>query len=439
VKLPRDLFGAGMAVLAEVDPANAIAETNETDNNYPASGTAESETMRSIPELGVTFVPVRQPESGLTGDVSAANKSRFLDLPRRMLPISTARDTVHEVYTTSAGPLLADDANGAWVTTLSELNALRVAEGTARNYYGVVRVDYPSGIAGIGYIGLPTAMGYDLPGDRSRVMAHELGHNFGRQHSPCGIPSGADPNYPDPNGFTGAYGYDLQDDVLKSPFLPDIMGYCGAPWISPYTYQGVMAFRSQGQASFLAARGAAPERCLLVWGRIVDGQVVLEPAFEIVTRPSLPNARGDYAVEAEREDGSRVFSLSFDPARIEDGRREARQFAFAVPLRGARADEIGMLRLTGPRAAIATARAPELSGVARAASPAVEARAIAGGISLRWDAAQHPMVMVRDPATGAVVSFARGGHADIATNGQALDLVVSDGLGSRTVRVTAGR
>ncbi|MEP6688602.1 MAG: hypothetical protein ABJC36_09655 [Gemmatimonadales bacterium] len=440
VKLPRELFTPDMQVLADVDPTNAIAEQNETDNSYPVSGTPETETTRSIPGLSVLFVPVRQQTSGLTGDVSLANKSRFLDIPRRMLPISPAQDDVHEVYTTTTtDPLVGNDANGAWGTIVGEIDALRVAEGTTQHYYGVVHLDYSAGIAGVGYIGLPTAMGYDRVDDRSRVTAHEMGHNFGRQHSPCGGPAGIDPNYPEPDGRTGAFGFDLQDNLLKFPFQPDIMGYCGNPWISPYTYEGVLAFRTAGGSAAAIRADAAPQRCLLVWGRIVDGQAVLEPAFEIVTRPSLPKARGRYSLEAANADGSRLFSLSFDPVQVEDGRRDTRQFAFAVPLGGIAGDQISSLRLGGPGANIAAARTAAAVTGARAAGPLVEARQVGGGVALRWDAAAHPMVMVRDPETGQVVSFARGGQAHVATTKRTLELVVSDRVGSQAVRVTAGQ
>jgi hypothetical protein len=443
VKIPRDLFGPGLSVLADVDPTNAIAEKNESDNSYPVSGTAESETMRNVPGLGVTLVPVKQQTSGLTGDVTAANRVTYLSFPRRMLPVSTVDDDVHEVYTTTTpDPLQPGDANGAWLTILAEVDALRVAEGTTRNYYGVVQLDYTSGIAGLGYIGRPTAMGYDRVDDRSRVMAHETGHNFGRLHSPCGTTSGLDPDYPYSGGLTGAYGFDLQANVLKSPLLADIMGYCANPWIGDYTYEGMLAFRTAAQATIAAADRAAPQRCLLVWGRIVDGRAVLEPAFEIVTRPSLPKSHGPYSVEAAADDGARLFSLSFDASEVADDRPGARQFAFAVPLGGVSGDEVGSLRLSGPGGEAAAVRAPVAPGplaAARAAGTAVEARAVAGGVALRWDAAARPMVMVRDPDTGEVLSFARGGQVNVATSKRTLDVVVSDRVGSRQVRVTAGR
>lgn len=230
--------------------------------------------------------------------------------------------------------------------------------------------------------------------------------------------------------------------MLKSPFEADIMGYCGNFWISDYTYEGMLAFRTAGQAAIAAAARTAPQRCLLVWGRIIDGRAVLEPAFEIVTRPSLPKASGQYSVEAATDDGTRLFSLSFDASEVADSRRGARQFAFAVPLGGVSGDQVGSLRLNGPGGEVAAARASVAAGplaAARAAGTAVEARAVAGGVALRWDAAARPMVMVRDPDTGEVLSFARGGQVTVTTSKRTLDVVVSDRVGSRQVRVTAGR
>ena len=276
-------------------------------------------------------------------------------------------------------------------------------------------------------------------------MAHEMGHNFGRRHSPCGTAAGVDPNidpdYPYPGGLTGAYGYDLQADVIKSPLLADIMGYCANPWISDYTYQGMLAFRTAGQAAITATAAATPQRCLLVWGRIVDGHAVLEPAFEVVTRPSLPRSRGPYSIEAATDDGSRLFSLSFDASEIADSRRDARQFAFAIPLGGVSGDRVGSLRLTGPGGEAVAVRAPAPPGPLAAARAAdtVEARRVGGGVALHWDATAQPMVIVRDPDTGQVLSIARGGEANVITSKRTLDVVVSDGVGSRQVRVTAGQ
>ncbi|HUR93497.1 MAG TPA: hypothetical protein VMY76_02865, partial [Gemmatimonadales bacterium] len=439
VKIPRELIGPGFAVLADVDPANAIPEKNETDNTFPVSAAPRAPVVRSVPVLGVRFVPVKQRVSGLQGDVTNANRSGYLDLARRMYPMAGTDGDVHAVYTTATSDgLQPGDANGAWLSILGEIDALRVAEGTGRNYYGVVRIDYTSGIAGLGYIGLPTAIGYDHPTDGPRVMAHELGHNWGRLHAPCGSPADADVNYPYVGGAIGVFGVDMQVEALKPPFTPDIMGYCGNPWISDYTYEGVLAYRAGAQAAMAAAASQASQRCLLVWGRIVNGRPVLEPAFEIVTRPSLPKRPGAYSVEGAAGDGSPVFAISFDASAVIDGQNEARQFAFAVPLADGMADRIGRLRLTSPSGEVAAARVAASSSAARSGAE-VEARAAGDGVTLRWDAAAHPMLMVRDPETGEVLSFARGGTAEIATGKAELEVVLSDRVGSRTLRVPVAR
>jgi hypothetical protein len=434
VKIPPSAFGPGFSMLAEVDPGNTIPEADESDNAFPVSGVPQAFQVQTLPALAVRFVPVKQAANGLQGDVSAANKSRFLELIRRMYPVATADGDVHAVYTTTTtNPLQPTDGNGAWVTILGEVEALRVVEGTNRNYYGVVRRGYSSGIAGLGYIGLPSAIGYDDEFDRSRVMTHEIGHNFGRLHTPCGTPPGVDPDYPYPAGNIGVFGIDMQHEELKDPVSPDIMGYCADPWVSDYTYRAVLAFRS-GAAPALALSSGLVQRCLLVWGRIVNGIPVLEPAFEVVTRPSLPKARGQYSVEGRSADGAPLFSLSFDAALVADDPRGTRQFAFAVPLGNSPA--LGGLRFATPGGVV------EAAPGARAAAtvPAdFVARRVAGGVALRWDAAAHPMVMVRDPQTGEVLSFARGGAVEISTSRSELEVVASNGVGSTNWRVGVGR
>jgi hypothetical protein len=433
VKLPRNFVVPGIAVLADVDPDNLVPEKDESDNAFPASGAPQAEVVRTVPVLGVRFVPVRQ-SNGLEGDVSDANRSQFLDLTRRMHPTAGTDGDVHAVYTTS-GALQPDDGNHAWGNLLGEIDALRLAEGTGRTYFGVVRIGYASGLAGLAFIGLPTAIGYDDPTDRGRVTAHELGHTWGRLHSPCGSPPDVDPDYPYADGRIGVYGLDMQNELLKPPSSPDIMGYCASGvWVSDYTYRGVLDSLAVAAAPTVAAAAMPAQRCLLVWGSIVGGRPVLEPAFEVTTRPSLPRAAGPYAVEGRAADGSRSFGFSFDAAPVADDPRGSRRFAFAVPLgAGVRLES---LRLTGPAGEAASRRPAAPAAAARVGEP-MAARRVPGGVVLRWDASAHPMVMVRDPETGQVLSFARGGETQIETTKAELDVIASDMVGSEAGRVVA--
>ena len=431
--IPGTRVRPGLAVLADVDPTGAVAEADETDNSYPA-GQPQAQSVLVAPPLAITLVPVKQSANQLQGDVTAANRDQYLDFTQRIHPLPGYDATVHPVYTTTtSAPLQPDDGNGAWNTILSEVLTLRILEGSERGYYGVVHVNYASGIAGLGFVGGPAAIGYDHPTDRGRVTAHELGHNWGRDHAPCGNPTGIDPHFPNPDGSIGRIGYDIVAGSVKPRSTPDVMGYCGDPWISDYTYQGVMSFRGTAAARASAARA---EPVLLLWGRMVHGRVVLEPAFQVVTRPVLPARPGAWAIEGTSSSGSRIFGLSFDPIEVADDPRGSRHFAFAVPIAPRLASTLETIRLTGPGVGEAVVSRAPASLRATAAEPADVARE-AGGLALRWDAAAHPMVMVRDSRTGAVLSLARGGKLRLEATGSEVELVMSDGVRSTSTVVRA--
>lgn len=85
------------------------------------------------------------------------------------------------------------------------------------------------------------------------VIVHELGHNHGRPHAPCGNPGGPDPQYPAQEPYTeagiGVQGYDIVDARLYNPFpteppmsqwdnpYKDRMSYCWPNWWSDYNWQ----------------------------------------------------------------------------------------------------------------------------------------------------------------------------------------------------------
>jgi hypothetical protein len=412
-------------VLVDVDPGNAVAEGNEADNSFPTNGTPLPVDVRTSSTFSVRFVPVITTGDGRLGNVTGVNMGQFLTTAMRMHPLSAYDADIHAPYNTTTTATLQSDATG-WTTVLLELQGLRLAEHNSRYYYGVVNPNYSSGVAGIGYIGAPVAMGWDKLPSGSGVAAHEWGHNWGRQHAPCGGASSPDPSYPYGGGVTGTYGYDQSSGTLKPPTSHDLMGYCNNEWISDYTYTHVLDFRAAEPVA--NGIGQAVQPALLVWGRIEHGRAVPEPAFRIDTRPSLPAAPGPYRVEGRAADGSPVFGLSFAPLEVADVPGAPRYFAFAVPLQPDRADRLASLHLEGEGTAV--------SAAAGTATPRVDlARGAGGRVSLRWDARQAPMVLVRDPATGQVISFARGGRADLVTAARDLAVTVSDRVRSREVRI----
>ncbi|MBA3496029.1 MAG: hypothetical protein H0T86_02875 [Gemmatimonadales bacterium] len=430
----KTLIQPNLSIVAEVDPVNAVAESDETDNAFPASGTPLALDVRTTSTFSVRMVPIHQSANGRTGNVTNANKDGFFPATMRLHPLASFDADLRAPFTTDRPPVQSDEANGAWTQILNELNALRAADGSSRYYFGVVNTTYSSGVAGVGYIGGKAAMGWDKPG-ADNVAAHEWGHNWGRQHAPCGDPGGVDGSYPYADGVIGVYGFDVLAQSLKPPTSSDLMGYCTDEWISDYTYKAVLNYR--GTQTDVASFGQALQPSLLVWGRIVDGQAVLEPAFRVVTRPSLPARPGRYQVEGSTADGASLFRLSFTPEEVADAPRGGRHFAFAVPLQPDRAARLHAIRLSVPgRQGVTVRAASPAAGVPSAAAPAVRTTRLAPDrVAVRWDAALHPMVMVRDPSTGQVLSFARGGQAEVVTDRDDLELQLSNGVGGRSVRV----
>jgi hypothetical protein len=127
-------------------------------------------------------------------------------------------------------------------------------------YYGLVRPtstfqQYCQGscTAGIGYVASSggtfaaqarASVGVGYADEASAAtMAHEIGHNHGRNHAPCargGQISGVDNGYPHGGGALGVWGYDSRTRVLIDPSQgTDIMGYCSNKWVSDYTYNAL--------------------------------------------------------------------------------------------------------------------------------------------------------------------------------------------------------
>lgn len=444
--IPGNQLRPGLGIVADVDPGHTVAEGNESDNVFPATGSPLQPSVRPVSTLRIRFVPIRQSVNGHVGSVTAANQSQFLTATLRMHPLVGVESDVRAAYTTSAPALDPADAD-TWSQVLSELNAVRVGDPDAgtRNYFGVVSTAYATGIAGLGYVGGRAALGWDYLPSGAAVAAHELGHNWGRYHAPCGNVTRPDQHYPYPGGQIGVYGYDFATGVVLPPTYTDLMGYCGSQWISDYTYTGVMDYReadahSSGTAANVSAAVASTEGPaepgVLVWGRIVDGEPVLEPVFPVVGRPSMPAAPGPYTVEGLAADGSTVFALSFAPQAVADTRREEAQFAFVVPLSAARVGQLAQLRMLGPRRAVTVAPRPGPQFRIGAVPGGATVRRIGRGrVMIHWDAAAHPVVMVRDALSGQILSFARGGDADVVTDRDDLELVASDRVRSQPVRV----
>jgi len=440
--IPANVLQPGLKILADVDPNGTVTESSETDNSYPVSGNPATIDVRTVPSFNVRLVPVLQSVNGLQGGVTAGNASQYLADTKALYPLDNVDADVRAAFTTNADTLKSGDSNGAWNQILSEINALRSADGSNRYYYGIVKVNYGSGIAGLGYVPGRAAIGWDYLPSASDVMAHELGHNFGRFHAPsCGA-AGADASYPYAGGRIGSFGYDLATNALKDSLLYDLMGYCNPTWISSYTFTAVLNYRASNPFVTAASYAAGyadntPRRGLLVWGRVEHGKVILEPTFEVTAPPVLPTRRGPNRLQGFGALGETLFDLSFDGDHVADHPDgSAQNFAYVIPFDMMRGQEP-----TRVRAAVGSAQAEfrsTASGALTAADAPIAERVNARAVRIRWSGGRTRGVLVRDPATQQILAFGRGGEAVVFTSQTSLDVVTSDGVHSERRRIGVG-
>jgi hypothetical protein len=432
--VPGRLIVPGMRMIVEVNPDHVVPERNPSNNLYPTSGTPMALDVRTVPTTYLTLIPIFQKGTGVAGNVTAGNIGQYTSLTSRIHPVSSLDVQLHSTYTTSVR-LTPDDINNSWEDLLSELQAVWLAEDTTRDtsrtYYGVAHVTYASGVAGIGYIGEPVAMGWDHLPAGSEVMAHELGHTWGREHSPCGGPAGVDPNYPYADGRIGVFGFDVAQQVLHPDSDHDVMAYCSNVWISDYTYKGVLDWLIAHPQAPASAASRFVQPCLLVWGTVKDGQLRLEPPIEVRTRPHLPSKAGSQQVTGLAADGGTVFSLAFEPAPIADGKSGSAAFAFALPLSERDRGRLQSLRASsGAQVAVSEETEPARVAVQRQSADQVQ---------LTWDAAKHPVLMVRDARNGEVLSLARQGSTIVRTTSDRLELQPAGRMRSAPLRVVVPR
>ena len=439
VAIPASLIQPGNKLLVDVDPTNVISEGNEGNNTWPVSGTAQTLDVRTLNPFRVTFWSVQTGDARV-GNVSSGLTGSYISLLEKIWPTHSSDHTYGGVFTV-ADTLVS--GGGGWSSVLSQLSAKRTTDGvTNRYYYGVVNPNYSGGVAGLGYVGGPTAIGWDKfsgysdSGQYPGVYAHETGHNFGISHAPCGGPGGPDPLYPYAGGLIGVWGTDVAAATLKNPATwTDIMGYCSNVWVSDYNYKKVLANREGGSVPIIVPappEARATRRSLLLWGRLENGEPVLEPAFHMAVDAQLPEP-GDQILEGFAASGRRLFSVPFSLTEVGCfAQGSASHFSFSIPVSELDAGRLAELRWT--KAGEVMARRIVADGPGRKVSAWAPMTQVLfdGRTRLLWDATAEPMVMVRDKATGLVLGFGTGGDFRFSAESDQLEFTFSDGVRSHS-------
>ena len=206
--IPGHLLRPGLALQLEIPPGAGDAEVDIPERSFPPGGRPEIlDVVHAVP-LRITLIPIRSGDR--VGRVEDADRMRssWLEAILQYYPVAADQvDLQVGPVFESPEPLGADKA--AYARLLDALEAEHLlAHAADRFWYRVFPEEVNAPLNGIGLVGHPyddrgrTAIGYDgetgSPAGQnySNVMAHELGHNLGRRHAPCGVATLLDPHTP---------------------------------------------------------------------------------------------------------------------------------------------------------------------------------------------------------------------------------------------------
>ncbi|MEP7359174.1 MAG: M66 family metalloprotease, partial [Anaerolineales bacterium] len=401
--LPENWLEPGTAYVVEVDPDGSVPETDEGNNRFPGGGD-QSFDFQNAPALEVTIVPVRYARPGaLVTQPPTGDLSYLTWMPLKVYPLSQINYTVRGGFYTFSGDLRTTDG---WSDLLSDITNLHSVEDLSeqRLFFGLVDsvgADGCSGgcIAGIGWLNGPpggnpgyaskSAVGFaGFSGSReaaSPTFTHEMGHNFGRPHAPCGTSNGVG-FFPYNNASIGQWGFDIASSQLYDPgSYRDYMSYCGPEWTSDYTYKSI--FDAWGWVSnpFGAAAVAGAEDALVISGyRDNTGAWHVAPARSLRVPAGAAPADGPLLLELLDAAGQVLASQPFalQPMSLDrlDSGEDLAGFRVALPvIEGASGFRIrdGAVTLFEQQV---SGEAPTFSGEASWTASEAEAR-------LKWRAA----------------------------------------------------
>ncbi|HET7088065.1 MAG TPA: hypothetical protein VFL17_05400 [Anaerolineae bacterium] len=356
---------------AVVDESNTIAETNESNNRYPASGTI-SLNFRKRDTLKVVGQRVRYHPSGYSGTQYAggwAVNGGAADWWEQMLPIrnnginySVASGYLN--WTKMLTPCSSDTGSNNQHDLIQKLNTQWFLQnvfswlfGTtftgADHVYGwVPDAGYPCGHAdmpvyphagGFGVVGIGTdapGASTDNPGAGALIFGHELTHDYDVKHTDTGADdcgsNDSSSDFPYGTSSIQEFGFNpITGKIYNPASTHDLMSYCPAGgskegWISPFTWNrmssdldalALLAASSAQAGRPYAFNVTSSSESLVVDATIFNPDVVgtvsgtLGSLHRVSAGLAYPLPAGDYAVELRSGATaliSQTFSVSFE-------------------------------------------------------------------------------------------------------------------------------
>ncbi len=454
--VPANLVASGLRLSASLQNGQAPTTIN------PRVGGGVSIRMVTVP------VRIATTTGQLVSSVDSYLQTR--------MPLAGVNVQTHAPYVSqSVGtlPVTEADWRTAFESILLELSNLYKLENPDEPsdvfYYGFLP-KRTSGILGLGYTPGRAAVGFDLTTNAALVretLTHELGHNIGLQHAPCGLgsnpaESNPDPLYPYVNAQLGGpgryiWGYMADTQAFVDPRrseLHDLMSYCDGNTFSDYNYRKLQVFLtptdrfvrnvSASAADVPSDAAAEQQELILVSGQVNGSRASFTPIKTLFGRSRLPQT-GPYLLRIVTVQGTREYPFQVQQLDHSEG---TQHFSFTVPNPG----PITSLSVLRNGVTLATSEAksqpqqqPTVTAVGGNSAvtlnmrPQVQLTEQGGELRLSWDATRYPYLTLTHVGErrSTLAQDLKGGTATLPAAGLpaggSFELSLSDGLNAARV------
>ena len=337
--VPGHLYGFGYALAVEVDPGNALDESDETDNRVVVDTLGVG-----VPPFRIRFIPIHSEH----GEPASIDPKEYMRYIYELFPIAD------DYRATVAATHFFNGVSWSTREAAMELLHLWYAGPWWRGefYHGLFAYPRDGSSCGFAFVRTPVALSAARTFHcRSNIYPHEIGHNFGLGHAPggCGARN-PDPRYPYPRAAIGPRrGWSFRSGRFINPAdgYFDTMSYCSPNFISDYHYQKAVRARvnsappgsqpvsqsTEAEVGEATGEGASDARegfrSLVLTGRETNGAWTLRKVSVSGMLPRSPSAAGGFSLVLTDEAGHVLHGA---PLRLHTGTDGGVAWGARIPL-----------------------------------------------------------------------------------------------------------